>query len=1184
MAMSRGCVVPSALFLVALFSSPILRAQESHWKQLGAQAGELEHQGKYADALPIAQKALKAAETELAPEDPWISVPANNLALVYDILGRFAEAEPLYQRVLSIHERAFGTENPLVAMDAESLAVLYFRQGQYAKAEPYFGRALRIQEKTLAPADPGLATYLANLAMDYVDEDKYADAEPLYERVLPIYEKTLKPDDPDLATALNNAAHVYDEQGKYSQAEPLYKQALNIREKALGPESAGVATVLNNLAALYDNQGRYDEAEQPYQRALAIREKLFGPDAPPVAVALNNLGALYDHQGRYTDAEPLYQRALSIDEKSLGADASGVATDLNNLATLYFHQGQYAKAEPLYQRALHIDEKALGPDDANIAGALNNLAGLWVRVGKYADAEALYQRALRIYEKALGPDHRDVATALNNLAALYVRQGKYVDAEALYQRALSIREKALGPGHSDVAGALNNLAALQVDQGKYADAEALYQRSIKIYENALGPDHVNVALTLNNLAQLYFNEGKVADAGPLYQRALSIDEKALGPDHPSVATALNNLALFYDHQHNFASAEPLFQRALQIDEKALGTDHPDVAVDLNDLATLYDHQDKYAAAEPLFQRAFDNLFHQFQYNFTYMTENERLGFLDTVSNDFPLYFSFVHRNRARDPRLIGSMYNLLLWEKSFVVGSVADMRRNVEASGDAGAIRLLDQLSAKRTQIAALLSAEPADREIWRKQIEQLEKEANDIEKALVARSSAFAEQKKLERATWQQIRDALKPGEAAVEFAHFEFYDKGWTDKSYYAALVVTRQSKDHPGYIFLGDEKQIEGDVITQFQLNVQARGFETEPEAGIPGPNAYALIWKPLEKVLSGKTRVFLATDGVLNQLPLGIIAAPDGKLQMEKFDLRLLSSTRDLLRAVPAHTEATALLLGDPVFELSEEQQLAAVQKLAAPGQAASVLSVTQSTNSQPNIPVLLAARGADNISTLPRLPGTGTEVNSIAELLRQHGWKTSVYTGESAQKRAVEQANNPRVLHLATHGFFLADQHIKNGHRGSGDNKPSELEDPMMRSGLYFAGANRTLAGKPSTMGEDNGVLTALEAGNLNLRGTELVVLSACNTGKGDIKNGEGVFGLRRAFEEAGVQEVLMSLWSVPDEETLELMNRFYAKWLSGTETHQALKEAQLEIREKVKATHNGKDLPYYWGAFVLVGR
>ena len=1173
----RGRVALFPLLLMSwLCSLPAkvqAQVQEQEWKQLNAQAVDLEHKARYADALPIAVQAAKVAEAELGPDDPWLTVAINNLAFVYDMLDRYAEAEPLYQRALRIHETAFGPENPLVAMDAQSLANLYFRASRYAEAEPLFERVLSIHEK--AGNDSGIAADLTYLARDYVAEGKYVEAEPLYARALPLYEKQFGPVDLNVAAVLNNAAHVYDEQGKYALAEPLYLRAQNIREKALGMEHPGVATILNNLAALYQNEGRYAEAEPLYLRALQIREKALGPDTADVASVLNNLASLYDHQGRYAEAEPIYDRVLRIDEKTLGPEDPGVATDLNNLATHYFHQGQYAQAEPLFQRALRIDEKALGPEHRDLASALNNLAGLYVRQGKYNEGEALYRRALNIYEKALGAEHRDVANALNNLAGLYVRQGKYVEAEELYQRALRIREKALGPEHTDVATSLNNLAALHVDRGQYADAERLYQRALGIYEKALGPEHADVASALNNLAQLYFIQGRFAAAEPLYLRALRIDEKALGPEHTGVAVALNNLALYYDHEGEFAAAEPLFQRALRIDEKLLGPEHPGIATDLNNFALCYDHQNQYTKAAPLFARTFDNLFLQFQHNFTYMTEKERLGFLDTVADDFPVYFSFVHRFRQKDPQLVGSMYNLLLWEKGFVVGSVADMRRQVGASGDIEAINLIGQLTTKRTQIAALLNIDPPDRDLWRKHIDQLRIEANDIEKALVARSSIFAEKTKLERATWQQVRDALQTGEAAVEFARFDFYEKKWTNAAYYVALVVTPETKDQPEYIFLGEEKQLQVGAVASLQRVVQMRGLLQEPEARLPGANAYQLIWKPLEKALAGKTRIYVSPDGILNQLPLGIIPAPDGKLEMEKYDLRLLSSTRDILRSEPPRAAATALLVGDPIFDLNEKQQLAAVKKLTSPQQAPVATAELQSNERS-----LHQGQGF----TLPRLPATGAEVNAIAELMREREWKTSVYTDELALKQVLEQADSPRVMHLATHGFFLPDQKTIPGRAGLVDQKSSGFEDPMLRSGLYFAGANRTLAGRPAVEGIDNGVLTAMEAANLNLRGTELVVLSGCNTGQGDVRNGEGVFGLRRAFEEAGAQSILMSLWSVPDIETLDLMKNFYSKWLSGMEIHEALKQAQLEVRENVKKSHDGQDLPYYWGAFVLVGR
>ena len=564
---------------------------------------------------------------------------------------------------------------------------------------------------------------------------------------------------------------------------------------------------------------------------------------------------------------------------------------------------------------------------------------------------------------------------------------------------------------------------------------------MSIYENALEPDHPDVAAALNNLAWLCELQGKYAEAELLYQRTLAIREKVLGPDRPEVAESLNNLALLYKEQGRYAEAERLYQRALSIDDKALGPDHPDVAAVLISLALLYVDQGRYAEAESLYERTFDNLFQQFQYNFTYMSEQERLGFLDTVADDFPAYFSFVHRFRDKDPQLIGSMFNLLLWEKGLVAGSIADMRRAVEASGDAEALKLVSQLTEKRTQIAALLNVEPPDRDLWRKQIEQLKTEANEIEKALVARSSAFAEKKKLDQATWQQVRDALQPGEAAVEFAHFRFYDKKWTDTSYYVALVVTRETKDQPEYIFLGEDKQIEGDAAAPFRRAVQTRGLSPEPETKLPGADAYEVVWRPLEKALAGKTRIYLSPDGVLNEIPLGIIPAPDGKLLMERYDLRLLSSTKDILRAAPPRATATALLVGDPDFDLSEERQRATMQKLALQQQEAPVLMSVLSPDARP--------WDLGNGSTLPRLPGTGAEVNAIAQLMQEHQWKTSVYTEELALKRVVEQASSPRVVHLATHGFFLPDQQIKTDRMGLGEAQPSGLERSHAPLGALF---------------------------------------------------------------------------------------------------------------------------------------
>ncbi len=889
---------------------------------------------------------------------------------------------------------------------------------------------------------------------------------------------------------------------------------------------------------------------------------------------LDAKASMLEDRGQYSEALPIAIQALNAAQKAFAADDTRIATALGNLAAVYQALHTFDKAEQLYKQALAIDEKKLAPDSADLAGDLNNLASLYVQQGRYAEAEPLLLRGLAIDEKALGPQNADLGTDLNNLASLYVHQGRFSEAEPLYQRALKIDEKALKPEDAGLATDLNNLAQLYEDQGEFTLAEPLFQRAMAIDEKALGPNHPQLATDLNNAASLAQDEGNYTEAERLYQRAIGIQQKALGPDNPDLAVMLDDLATLYEERGNYEQAELQAEKALRIEEKALGADHPEVGSSLSNLAAIEFDRDDEQNAEPLYQRAFDNLFQQFQYNFGSMSESERLGFLDTVAFRFPAYFSFVHRFRQQAPALVGSMYNLLLWEKGFVAGSVADLRRQVEASGDADALQLLAQLTEKRTEIAALLNIKPADRDAWRSQIDQLHTQANDVEKALIARSAAFAEKKKLERATWQQVRDALKPGDAAVEFAHFKLYDKKWTGIYYYVALVVTPETRDEPQYIVLGEDKQIEGASITSFEHAVQARGLEQEQEATLPGAEAYALIFAPLEKVLQNTTRVYVSPDGILNQLPLGIMPTPGGKLVMERYDLRLLSSTKDILRAAPSLSAKSALLVGDPLFDMTDTAQRAALQKLALPlpAPAPAVL------------PTSSAARGTGNSSTLSPLPGTGIEVNTIATLMQQNGWTTHIYTHDLALKGIVEHTGNLRLVHIATHGFFLADPQIKTNGTALGQNVISQVDDPMLRSGLYFAGANRTLAGKSLPVGVDNGVLTALEAGNLNLAGTELVVLSACNTGQGEVKNGEGVFGLRRALEEAGAQSILMSLWSVPDKETLELMQTFYKLWLSGTDKHEAFKQAQLIIREEVKQAHDGKDLPYYWGAFVLVGR
>jgi CHAT domain-containing protein/tetratricopeptide (TPR) repeat protein len=1012
---------------------------------------------------------------------------------------------------------------------------------------------------------------------------KMEESLPVAQEELRVAESTFGPEHANTATALYRLGESETLLSQYAEAESLLKRALAIREKVFGPQGGPVAQSLNGVGEVYYYEGKHVEAREAFQRALAVGEKALGPEDIEVAESLNDLGIIYDELGRYAEAEPLYIRALAIREKALGPQNGDVAETLNNLANLYMDQCRYPEAEAVHKRALAIHEKVEGPDGPDVAMDLGNLGMLYRAEGRYGENEVANKRALAIYEKILGPEHPSVATILSNLADLYQEQGRFGEAEALLKRALEIMEKALGPEHPNVANGLNALARLYVAKDRYAEAEPLHKRALAIREKALGPDHPDVAVSLNNLGLLYVDEGKYDEAEPLYKRGIAIQEKVLGPNDPQIAILLGNLSWMYAEQGRYGEAEPLAKRSLEINEKSLGPDHPAVATDLYSLSRLYYGEGHYQQAEQVLQRSLRILRGRFEYSFAYMSEKDRLQFLATERDVFILDFTLAVAEHGQDPAVAGRMYDLLLWQKGLVGTSVAALRAEVAASGDAQAVKIFEELSAKKSQSSRLVAARPTG---WQEERARIDAQANELEQQLARRVSSFAAQKSMASATWQDVQTALKPGDAAVEFVRFPFQEsmkREW-NKTTYVALVV-RPGNSQPGLLKLAEAKLIEGDAFSAYRAEVGIRKSRapTGEEAAIASPwrSLYDAVWKPLEGPLGGAQRVYVSVDGVLNEIPLGVLQGADGRRVLEKYDFRVVSSTRDLLRVNHPAKNNTAILVGNPKFLMSEAEQLIAVNRLGGleePGQGILVASAaTPGGTAGAAISRAITERGGcnpppPNGGVLCPLPGTATEVQSIGKLLLEKHWQVASYQGDQALEEVVKKAASPRVLHLATHGFFLADE------KGN-----SESEDPMMRSGLFFAGADRTLKMEAPKEGIENGVLTAYEATELNLQGTELVVLSACETARGKVQSGEGVFGLGRALQEAGAEAVLMSLWSVPDQETQEMMTEFYRNWVGGMEKAEALRQAEIAEREVVRKRY-GKDVPYYWGAFVLVGR
>ncbi|MDI1451540.1 CHAT domain-containing protein [Polyangium sp. 6x1] len=1124
--------------------------------------------GEFDAGIPLARRALGLLEERVGPEHPDVSALLDFLATIYRYVGAYAEAEPLYERIVSMEEKAMGPDHPNVAIALNKLAVLCVSAGNHAKAEPLIQRALLIQQRALGPTHPDVAISLINLAAIHEQQGDFAEAEPLYQRALAIREQALGPEHPDVAVALHHLAKLHKTTGDYARAEALYQRGLAIQEQALRPGHPDIVDALNGLALLYKTTGDYARAEPLFQRAVHISEASLGPDSPSLADLLNNLAAMYQTKGDYARAESLFQRAHSNLEKALGPDHPRVATSLNNLAALYQAKGDYAKAEPLAHRALATLEKALGSGHPDVAVALSNLASIHQSTGDYAQAAPLYQRAISVMETALGPDHPDVAMCLHNLADLHRMAGDHDASEHLGRRALAIVQKAFGPDHPLVAAFLSNLGGVYQSRSDFAKAEELYQRALVIQEQALGSGHPDLASSLHNLATVYQAKRDYGKADPLYRRALSIREKALGPDHPVVATSLHHLAGLYQSSGDYARAEALYEHALSILEKALGPDHPELAVVLELLAVLSQAMNEPAKAIPFMRRA------------AAIQDKNAVLFLNSGSDEAkraymaPLRFSTyvaisLHVHFAPDVQaakrlVLATILNRKGRVFDAMIGSFTALRHSVVPAD----LALLDQLRALNAQYAALQWRGARDMPVrdYRATLARIAEEREQLEAEITRRGVAL--EAELKPVTLEQVQAVIPAGAALVELFWYMPNDPiplRWRKPRYVAYVLY------HEGEIAwadLGEAERIDAAVRTLLAALRDTSGGPRPPARELlPASEADAdpwqaardldsLVMQPVRRLLGSTRRILLSPDGELNLVPFGALIDEEGRYLVERYALTYLASGRDLLRLqISTPSRQGPVVVAAPDYD-------------AAP---APTPARHRSARSEP-------ATDARGLWFSP-LRFAAEEGRAIARKLPG----AHVLSGEAATKGALEVLAGPRVLHIATHGFFLPNQPalhapppspLDAGTRAlDGRPWPAHLiKNPLLRSGIALAGANRPHGD------ENGGLLTALEFSQLDLTGTKLVVLSACETGVGDVHRGDGVYGLRHAIMLAGAESQVMSLWSVDDAATRELMEAYYDKLWAGCGRGEALRQAQLEMLGRPDRAH-----PYYWASFIISG-
>ncbi|MBE9032936.1 CHAT domain-containing protein [filamentous cyanobacterium LEGE 11480] len=948
--------------------------------------------------------------------------------------------------------------------------------------------------------------------------------------------------------------------------------AQDVKAEGRSPEATAAlakANQLNQQAFQFFQEGQYQAAISPVEAALQIQQQILGDRHPDVASSLNNLALMYAFQGRYEQAEPLYLQALDLRKSLLGNHHPQVATSLNNLAGLYVSQGRYEKAEPMYLQALDLRKSLLGDRHPQVPVSLNNLAGLYLNQGRYEQAEPLYLQALDLRKSLLGDRHLDVASSLHHLAGLYMNQGRYEKAEPLILQALDLRKSLLGDRHLDVASSLNSLAALYIIHGRYEQAESFLIQAIDLRKSLLGDRDPNVASSLTSLAGLYMIHGRYEQAELLYLQALDLLKSLVGDRHSRVAFSLHNLAGLYTIQGRYEQAEPLYLQALDLRKSLLGDRHLKVASSLTSLATLYARQGRY-------EQAITSLTQGLNIEETNLTTNLELGaeaqkrdyiaiLSHTTNEAISLHLQTLTTNHQSAQLALTTIFRRKGRILDVTSNSLATLRQNLTPADQ----QLLDKLADRTSQLSSLIYS-PLIRtnpDQYRTTREALIQEVSELQSRLARRSTTFRQQ--IQPITLEAVQPIIPSNATLVEITRYKPFNlkakesEQWGTPRY-AAYLLTRDGKI--AAVDLGEAASID-------QLTAEFRAALQRPNTSAKsiGRKLDAAIMQPLRTKLGQDIKYLLISpDSHLNLIPFAALVDQDNRYLVESYEISYLTSGRDLLRLQPPETNPnTPVLLANPNYTTASNTIIAT------------------------NPTTLNSTQRTADLTTLSfgPLPGTTAEAQAIAPKLKG----VTLFTDTQATETAIKQIQSPRILHIATHGFFLQDlpqPQLQNSRgllvfddRAGGRPyfKPSlpiarpynPNDNPLLRSGLALAGANSLNGGHKNS----DGILTALEASQLNFRGTQLVVLSACETGVGDVANGEGVYGLRRAFTLAGAQTQMISLWKVSDAGTKDLMVRYYDKLLTDKKGRsQALLETQRELLKDPQYQH-----PYYWASFILSG-
>jgi CHAT domain-containing protein/Flp pilus assembly protein TadD len=993
---------------------------------------------------------------------------------------------------------------------------------KYDSSLHYLNYANRVFSKQHRSEHPEGIKSILSLAIVQYSAKALATADSTFKRVIPSIEAVFGEKSTEYLKAVFNYSSLLEELAELKEAEKWMLKGAAVSKELEGENGATYAKFLNGLGRLSATNDNFLKAEEYYKKTLEIRRKIYGENHPSYALILNNLGSLYRTIGDNESAEKILSQSLKIYEATMGKDNPEYARALNNLALVFKLNNNYQKAESCFIESYEIRKKSLGDIHPDVAGSLTNLGLLYRTIGDYKSADKFYSDALNLHKNLYGENHILTAGVLNNIGTLYYYQRDYTNAGLYWNKALAIRINTHGEEHTDCAGSYHNLGNLYSAQGHYDKAEENYLKSINIKLKKWGADSKEYATSLNNLGSMYTKSGNYPKAEEYIMKAIGIFEKKLQANHPSVLEAKGNLVELYTKTNRFEEALKLKRIIFNRSSKVL--------LD----------------------------------NFEWLNEAQKEAYSKQGDLCFSCLSSFVDEVVTKLPEAAELNFDSELISK----GKLLQSKINTEEYYlERDQIR--EELAYRRRLINKMESEGSEKTEL----INRLSLEADSLDNRLQLTWPEYAEQKKSLSITWREVQQNLDKNEAAIEFVRFQKDDSLF----YYNALVL-RNNGQPPMLIKLCKEKEI----------------ARISPRLGFSA--FYPLIWQPIEESLKGIQTIYYAPTGLLNNIPFSALyaaTAAGDKLVEEKTDKRGIVTEP---AKATSEKEANYLLDRYTLHQVISTRYLAMGLKqkeknpipkdmLMAGGVNYDYLPGSTSVAVKKGKQNKQMSRSSESVSgKLAYLNGTKVEVEQINNTLIQNTWTSTVLSGNDATEENIinfEGKDAKGILHLATHGYAFSEYEFKDTTINKKSLRYSYRfsQNPMVRSGLILTGGNWAWTGSDTLTklgAEQNGILTAAEVSQLNLRKTKLVVLSACETGLGTIDGSEGTFGLKRGFKLAGVEQMIVSLWSVPDKETMELMTLFYTDLAKTLNPITSFEKAQKEMR-----TRYPQD-PEKWAGFMLI--